>query len=193
MPIDRRLMKADLRRAPAVEPEVRLHALGFLGGVGMQLILRGSRFVWNLVLFGEPRTEIDEPAAIAAERPVLGGRRPFHIAPAGRTFHYRHRPKPKNLGAAGQEKRYVYFDVRRTRRCIQPIQKTNGATMLIAAYFRKQVGVGRQRDAHQLAWVLAIELQLEDAAHCHFGFAFGVLTSEPKQFGDAVAQWPDQR
>jgi hypothetical protein len=37
----------------------------------MQLILRGSRFVWNLVLFGEPRTEIDEPAAIAAKRAVL--------------------------------------------------------------------------------------------------------------------------
>jgi hypothetical protein len=89
MSIDRCLMKADLRRTPTIEPEVRLHASRFLGGVGMQLILGGSRLVWNLVLFGKPRTEIDEPAAVAAERPVLGCRRPFHIAPAGRTFHYR--------------------------------------------------------------------------------------------------------
>jgi hypothetical protein len=89
MPIDRRLMKADLRRAPSIEPEVRLHASRFPGGVGMQLILRGSRFVWDIVLFGEPRTEIDEPAAIAAERPKLRCRRPFHIAPACRTFHDR--------------------------------------------------------------------------------------------------------
>jgi hypothetical protein len=55
----------------------------------MQLILGGSSFVWNLVLFGKPRAEIDEPAAVAAERSVLGCRRPFHIAPAGRTFHNR--------------------------------------------------------------------------------------------------------
>src|ERR1700677_422187 len=94
MPIDCSLMKSDLRSAPSIEPEVRLHALGFLGGVGMQLILSGSRLVWNLVLFGEPRTQVDEPTAIAAERPVLRRRGPFHIAPAGRTFNYcRHRAK----------------------------------------------------------------------------------------------------
>jgi hypothetical protein len=96
MSIDRRLMKADLRRAPSIEPEIRLHALGFLGGVGMQLILGSSRFVRNFVLFGEPGAQIDEPAAIAAERPVLGCRRPFHIALAGRTLHYRrHRATTK--------------------------------------------------------------------------------------------------
>ena len=64
--------------------------------------------------------------------------------------------------------------------------------MLIAAHLRKQIRVGRQRDAHQLARVLAVELQLEDTAHGHFGFSLGILTREPKQFGDAVAQWPDQ-
>jgi len=103
----------------------------------MQLILRGSGLVGNLVLFGEPRAEIDEPAAIAAEWAVLGGRRPFHFAPAGRTFHYGHQPKPENLGAAGQEKRYVDFDVRRAGGCIVPVQKANGAAMLIAAHFRE--------------------------------------------------------
>ncbi len=55
----------------------------------MQLFLRGSRFFWNLVLFGEPRTEIDESAAIAAKRPVLRRRRPIDIAPASGTFYYR--------------------------------------------------------------------------------------------------------
>jgi hypothetical protein len=97
MPVGRGLMKADLRRAPAIQPEVRLHASGFLSGVGMQLILRGSWFVWDLVLFGEPRAKIDEPAAIAAERPVLRRRRPFHIALAGRTLYDRgHRAKDLN-------------------------------------------------------------------------------------------------
>jgi hypothetical protein len=59
MSIDHRLMEADLRPAPSIEPEIRLHALGFLGGVGVQLILRGSRFVRDFVLFGEPRAQID--------------------------------------------------------------------------------------------------------------------------------------
>jgi hypothetical protein len=49
------LMKADLRRAPALLPELRLHALGFLGRVRMQLIFRGPGFVGDLVLLGEPR------------------------------------------------------------------------------------------------------------------------------------------
>src|ERR1700722_11134055 len=89
MSIDYRLMKADLRCAPSIEPETRLHALGFLSGVGMQVILDSSGFVRNFVLFGEPCAQIDEPTAIAAERPVLGCGRPFHIALAGRTFYYR--------------------------------------------------------------------------------------------------------
>jgi hypothetical protein len=97
MPIDRRLMKADLRRAPSIEPEVRLHALGFLGGIGMQLIFRGSGFIRNLMLLGKPRTQVNQAAAIAAKRPVLGCRRPFHIALAGRTLYDRgHRAKDLN-------------------------------------------------------------------------------------------------
>jgi len=97
MPIDRRLVKADLRRAPSIEPEVRLHASGFLGGIGMQLILRGSRFVWNLVLLGKPGTQVNQTTAIAAERPILRRRRPFHIALAGRTLYDRgHRAKDLN-------------------------------------------------------------------------------------------------
>jgi hypothetical protein len=91
-------MKADLRHAPSIEPEIRLHASRFLSGVRMQLILRGSGFVWNLVLFGEPRTQVNESAPIAAKRPELRCRRPFHVALAGGTLHYRsHRGKEPEL------------------------------------------------------------------------------------------------
>jgi hypothetical protein len=54
MPINSGLMKADLSRAPTLLPELRLHALGFLGRVQMQLIFRSSGFVRDLVLLGEP-------------------------------------------------------------------------------------------------------------------------------------------
>ncbi len=58
MSIDRRLMKADLRCAPSIEPEVRLHErlLGFFGGVGMQLIFGAAGLIRNLMLLGEPGT-----------------------------------------------------------------------------------------------------------------------------------------
>jgi hypothetical protein len=86
-------MKADLRGTPSIEPEVRLHASGFLAGAGVQVILRDS-LVRNLALLGEPGAEIDEPTTIAAERPELRCRHPLHIAPAGWTFDYRrHRAK----------------------------------------------------------------------------------------------------
>jgi hypothetical protein len=55
MPVNSGLMKADLRRAPTLLPELRLHALGFLGRVRMQLIFRSPGFVRDLVLLGEPR------------------------------------------------------------------------------------------------------------------------------------------
>ena len=104
----------------------------------MQLILRRSRFVWNLVLFGEPRTEIDEPAAIAAEGPICRLGRPFHRPLAGRTFNYGdHRGSRPDSRTAGQKKRYVHFDVRGAAGRIEPIQKSNGATMLATADFGK--------------------------------------------------------
>jgi hypothetical protein len=43
-----------LSRAPALLPELRLHALGFLGRVRMQLIFRSPGFVRYFVLLGEP-------------------------------------------------------------------------------------------------------------------------------------------
>jgi len=90
-------MKANLRRAPSIEPELGLHASGFLGGIGMQLIFRGSGLIRNLMLFGEPRTQVNQAAAIAAKWPVLGCRRPLHIALAGRTLYDRgHRAKDLN-------------------------------------------------------------------------------------------------
>ena len=54
MPIYSGLMKADLSRAPTLLPELRMHALGFLGRIRMQLIFRSPGFVRNLVLLGEP-------------------------------------------------------------------------------------------------------------------------------------------
>ncbi len=54
MPINSRLMKADLGRAPTLLPELRLHALGFLGRVRMHLIFRSPGFVRDLVLLGKP-------------------------------------------------------------------------------------------------------------------------------------------
>jgi hypothetical protein len=104
----------------------------------MQLILRSPGFVRNFVLLGEPRTQIDEPAAVAAERPVRRCRRPFDIAPARRTFDYRCHPDLNpTLSAAGQLKRHISCDVDRTRGSIQPIQKANGAAMLAGAHFGK--------------------------------------------------------
>jgi hypothetical protein len=74
VPIDRGLMKADLRRAPSIQPKISLHALEFLGRIRMQLLFRGSSFVRYLVLLGEPGTQIDQPAPIAAKWPVLRSR-----------------------------------------------------------------------------------------------------------------------
>jgi hypothetical protein len=51
--------------------------------------------------------------------------------------------------------------------------------MLAAADLWKQVGVGRQCDANQLAGILAVELQLEYPADRLFGLALGVLPSQP--------------
>ena len=82
----------------------------------MHLIFSAADFVRNPVLFAEPRTEIDEPAAIAAERPVLP--MPATIPPSRRQVgHFTivaiEAVQP-NSSAAGQEKRHVHFDVHGT-------------------------------------------------------------------------------
>src|ERR1700678_4111466 len=82
-----RLMKADLTSTPALPPKLRLHYSGFLGNAGRIVIACRCRFVRNLMLFPKPGTQIDETAAIAAERPVHRSRGPFHLAPASRSFY----------------------------------------------------------------------------------------------------------
>jgi hypothetical protein len=62
----------------------------------MRLIFCRFRFVRNFTLFGQPRTHVDESAAIAAERPVLRCLRPFHGAPTGGTFDYRDQAQQVN-------------------------------------------------------------------------------------------------
>ncbi len=95
------------------------------------------------MLFAEPRAEIDEPAAIAAEGAIDRFLRPFHRALAGRAFDDRyHGNFPRTLGAARQKKRHVHFDVYGAAGGIQPVQKSNGATMLAAADLGKQLAVG---------------------------------------------------
>jgi hypothetical protein len=95
MPVYCGLMKADLTRAPAIMPKLRLQGLRFLGRIPRQLIGCGCRFVGNPVLFIEPRAEIDESAAIAAEGSIDRFWRPFHRALAGRAFNDRcHRNFP---------------------------------------------------------------------------------------------------
>src|ERR1700749_2918475 len=90
MPIGRGLMKSDLRGTPAIEPEFSLHALGFLGRlIGLQVILRASGFTGNLVSLSQPSTQIDQPAAVAAKWTKLRSLRPFDVAPASGTFHFR--------------------------------------------------------------------------------------------------------
>jgi hypothetical protein len=50
----------------------------------MQFVFGG--FARDLVLFAKPRTEIDEPAALAAERSIQRVRGPLNATPAGRAF-----------------------------------------------------------------------------------------------------------
>jgi hypothetical protein len=96
MPVYRGLMKTDLARAPAIMPKLGLQGLRFLGRIREQFIGCGSRFIRNPMLFTEPRSEVDESAAIAAEGAIDRFRRPFHRALAGRAFDDRyHRNFPE--------------------------------------------------------------------------------------------------
>src|SRR5258708_1244526 len=143
MPIHCGLMKTDLARATTIMPKLRLQGLRFLGRIRRQLIGRGCRFVRNSVLFVEPGAEIDESAAIAAEGSIDRFWRPLHRALTGRAFNDRcHRNSRPDSSAARQKKRHVDFDVYRTAGGIQPVQKSNSATMLAAADLGKQTAVG---------------------------------------------------
>ena len=110
------------------------------------------------MLLVEPGSEIDEPAAIAAEGAIDRFRRPLHGALAGRAFDDRHHGNPRTLGAARQKKRHVHFHVYGAAGGIQPVQKSNSATMLAAADLGKQLAVGGQGHTHQLARILAVKL-----------------------------------
>jgi hypothetical protein len=69
--------------------------LGFLSGIRRRILAGAGRFVGNPVVLIEPRTEIDEPTAIAAEGSVRRCRRPLHGSPAGGTFNGRDHPNPR--------------------------------------------------------------------------------------------------
>jgi len=86
--VDRGLMKTDLASAPAFVPKLGLQSL--LCRIRSGFIARGRRFVRNPVLFTEPGAEIDESAAIAAERSIGRFWRPFHRALARGAFDYRY-------------------------------------------------------------------------------------------------------
>ena len=75
-------MKPDLRVAPAIEPEIGLHALLFLGRIWVQRLLAGAVFVGDFMLLGEPSAKIDQPATIAAEGSKLRGIGPLDVSPA---------------------------------------------------------------------------------------------------------------
>src|SRR5271154_6466344 len=93
-------------------------------------------------------------------------------------------------GATSQSKRYIHFDVYGAARGVEPIQESDGAAMLAAADLGKQAAFRGQGHTHQLARILAVELQLKHSAGGEFRFAFRVLPGEPQQLGDAVAQRP---
>jgi hypothetical protein len=85
--IDRRLVKADLAVAPTVLPELRFHRsdfsmLRFFFGLGARLVGDG-------MLFREPRTQVNQPAAIAAKRPIGRGLRPLDRPAACWAFYRR--------------------------------------------------------------------------------------------------------
>src|ERR1700722_9797622 len=98
MPIYRRLMKGDLAAAPTGMPEVGLQGL-LLGGVRRRFIAGVRRLVRDPVALIEPRAEIDQPAAIAAEGWKGRGGRPLDRPPAGGAFNGRnHRKSRSALG-----------------------------------------------------------------------------------------------
>src|SRR5580704_6449549 len=92
---------------------------------------------WNGVLFGQPRTQINDPAALAAKRPKWRLIRPFDAAPAGRALHCGWHGAP--LSADGQCKRHILFDRRGAGVKSVPLQEADIAAKLAAtADFRKQ-------------------------------------------------------
>ncbi len=80
------LMKPNSAAAPALMPEIGLHASAFLGGGRSAILGCTRRFVGYFVLLRKPRPQIDQSATIAAERAISGFGRPRHRATALRTF-----------------------------------------------------------------------------------------------------------
>src|ERR1700722_1585485 len=79
-------MEPDLAGTPTIVPKFGLHGSGIVRPSAWRILSRCAAFVWNLVLFSQPSTHIDQAAAIAAERAVGGIRRPFHGPPTRRTL-----------------------------------------------------------------------------------------------------------
>src|ERR1700693_502810 len=145
---------------------------------------------WDRMLLAEPRTEVDQPAALAAERSKRIFLRPGDVALAGRTVHTDgHR---RLLGAADQGKRHIRFVLSGALFDAAPLEKAHVAAIMTAADLGVQGVLGRQADAQQLVRRLAIEGNVEHAAHGHLVARAPVLARQPEQFRNRIAQRPQQ-
>ncbi len=145
-------------------------------------------------LLGEPRAQIDQPAALAAERPERR-RRPVDLAPAGRTFDATDRQALRCAsGAAAQHERHVGLGLRRACRQAIPGEEAHAAAVVAAADLRIQPGGGRQRDAQQLQRIVALEGDVEGAAArrlpCGCGRSGASATAAPRSHRTAAAAVP---
>src|SRR5580692_6766128 len=99
-------MEPDLAGTPTIVPKFGLHGSGIVRRSAWRILSRCAALVWNLVLFSQPSTHIDQAAAIAAERAVGRIRRPFHRPPTRGTLDDGYHPGCRlNLRAAGEKKR----------------------------------------------------------------------------------------
>src|SRR5579862_4467689 len=69
-----------------------------------------------------------------------------------------------------------------------PLQKAQVATVMAATDLRIQRRGCRQPNAQQLKWILAIEINVELAAGGNLFASATVLSCQPQQFGDGIAQ-----
>ena len=83
------------------------------------------------------------------------------------------------LGAAGKKKWHVGVYMNGPGRRGRPLLKANGAAVPAAANLWKQVLGWGHGHPHQLAGILTIELQLENAAGSDLRFSLGVLPGQP--------------
>src|SRR6056297_3756535 len=89
---------------------------------------------------------------------------------------------------AGQLEADVLADLRGALLGTDPVEETHSEAVLAAADLRVELGVGRQRDAHQLAAHGAVDLVLEHAARGEFVAPRRGLARQPEQLSDGVAQ-----